>query len=157
MGRDHPEVAAQLLQCGIGFEQAAGAMQKEQRLTAATGEKLDRKTSAANTLLRLHLETSLEASASRGALEGAAPAPSTGAGRARSHGASGWGDQRSWYSLHKPRRCGITSRANSSVLMRVTSDGIEPNCNSAIRCPQRSVLSASVSRSRTVRGEPAMM
>src|SRR5579863_1400999 len=81
---------------------------------------------------------------------------STAAGIARSLSGSGCGDHLSSHSVHKPRMCGITSRANISVLLRTSSGGIDPICIRIIRWPQLRLFIASRKRSRTVLGEPAI-
>ena len=52
---------------------------------------------------------------------------------------------------------GMTSSAKSVMFFSVRAWGIEPIWSSACRLPKRSDLAASISRSATVAGEPAMM
>ena len=67
------------------------------------------------------------------------------------------GHQGSSYSPQMSLMWGITSLANSSVFLSVRSLGMVPMCSRHMRWPTRSSLMASVSRSRTVSGLPAMI
>ena len=60
-------------------------------------------------------------------------------------------------SVQRLRIRGMTSSAKSVVFFTVRSWGIEPICSRAWRLPNRRVLAASMRRSATVAGLPAMM
>jgi uncharacterized protein YpmB len=54
MGRDNLEVLAQFLEEGIHSEEAAGAVQEEQRLADAIGIEFDRELAVAKLMCRFH-------------------------------------------------------------------------------------------------------
>src|ERR1700737_4019048 len=166
--REDFEVGAELIEEQVGAHQSARAVEIKQRLTAAAYLHLDRKSAVGNVLYGLHFAVLRLSCPARDDFDflpllfltllpsASSRAKSTGAGIARSLSGSGCGDHLSSHSLHRSRTCGMTSRANISVLLRTSSGGIEPSCIRIIRWPQLRVFSASRRRSRTVFGEPAM-
>src|SRR5581483_2249358 len=155
--------AAQVFEEGIDAEQAAGAVDEQQGLATTGDFHFDGPLAVAQFVMGLHYFAELLASAAAalrplplGLPLSTSSLNDTGAGIASSLSGSRLGDQRSSNSLHRSRRCGITSRANNSVFLRVNSGGIEPICSSSIRWPHLRLLIASRRRSRTVLGEPAI-